>query len=150
MSVTSAHPPEIQLPDHVDVDVLVLPREVSESGRGLYDDSVVTLAKELRLHDVTAAYQHGAEDRQWIGERAADVIVLSFVIGVASSAGWEALKRLFSTRYDKNRVKGKLARYTQTSDHATWEWFEVEGSGEEVARALDELGPPARPPGLSP
>ena len=53
------------LPDELPaVDVLILPREVSD-GRGLYDDSMVTLAKEIRVAGVTADYQHDANARKW-------------------------------------------------------------------------------------
>jgi len=145
MSIPPATPPNVPLPDRVDVDVLVLPREVASSGGALYDDSAVTFAKELRSLGATAGYQHKPAARQWIGERSAVAIVLTFVIGVASNAGWAALKSLFASRYANDRVKGKIARCTRAPNSVTWEWFEVDGKGEEVARILEALNPPADP-----
>jgi hypothetical protein len=132
--------PAIPLPDRMHVDVVVLPREDSQ-GTGSYDDSVLTLAKELRAVGTSADYQHEPEARQWIGERSVAAIALAFVLGIASNAGWDALKLLFSTRYARDRVKGKVARCTQTADQLTWEWFDVDGTGEEVARALGDVQP---------
>jgi hypothetical protein len=44
------------LPDELlAIDVLILPGKVSD-GRGLYDDSAVTLAKEIRAAPTTRMY----------------------------------------------------------------------------------------------
>jgi hypothetical protein len=63
-------PASVTLPDELPaVDLLILPREVSD-GRGLYDDSVVTLAKQVRAAGVTADYQHDASSHTWQREPA--------------------------------------------------------------------------------
>ncbi len=140
MSVTARpiDPPSVPLPDSVDADVLIFPREVIESD-GLYDDSALTLAKELRKDGVTAEYQHGPGSRQWIGERGVD-IVLSLILGIASNAGWDALCGLLRLRHPSDSVRITLARCRQTESGVEWEWFEAEGPGEDVARALEQLG----------
>ena len=58
-------PSSVMLSDELPVvDVfLILPREVSD-GRGLYDDSVVTLGEEIRAAGVSADYQHDANSRK--------------------------------------------------------------------------------------
>lgn len=67
--------PSVMLPAELPrVDVLLLPREISE-GRGLYDDSVDMLAKEIRASGATAQYQHDVSSRGWIGEKHLPIIV---------------------------------------------------------------------------
>ena len=85
--------PPATLPESWTADVLILPREVVD-GRGLYDDSVVTVAKELRAAGTSADYAHGPDAREWIGEKAVDAIVLSLIVGIASNAGWAGLRAL--------------------------------------------------------
>lgn len=87
--MVSAQPidaPSVTLPAKLpQVDVLLLPREISE-GRGLYDDSVDMLAKEIRASGATAQYQHDVSSRGWIGEKHLPVIVLDVIAGVLSNA----------------------------------------------------------------
>lgn len=130
------------LPDEITVDLLILPRELAEDGDGLYDDSVLTLAKEFRSEGVTADYLHPPEERRWIGEKSAAPLLVEFVIGVGGNAGWAALKALFRRRAaGKTRVR--LARAKSCGEKVEWEWFEAEGTGEEVARAVEALEPSA-------
>jgi hypothetical protein len=150
MTVVVSSTPDIWLPDRIDTDVVVLPREVDAHGVGLYDDSVLTLAKALRAEGASADYQHDRDHRNWIGEREAAAIALTVVLGIASKAGWYALIRLFSKAHADDRVRGKVARYTQRGETIAWEWHEFEGRGEEVARALEQIGPPPEPPQLEP
>ena len=143
MGMSAGTAPAFPLPEDVPVDVVILPREVDGSGTGLYDNSVVTLEKELRSFGASAEYEHGPDSRQWIGERSVAVIVLSVVLGIASNAGWDAVKCFFSERHPKDKIKGKVARCTQTADGITWEWFDIEGTGEELAKAFGEIQPPS-------
>jgi hypothetical protein len=129
--------PSVTLPAELPVDILVFPRQISD-GRGLYDDSVVTLVKELREAGATAAYQHDRESREWIGEKAVPAVALMIVVGIATNAGWEALRAVFR-RHKSDRVHVKAARCTQTSAGTRWEWFEAEGTGDELATALEAL-----------
>jgi hypothetical protein len=50
--------PEIPLPDELNADVVVFPREVEPDGRGLYHDTAITIVKEFRAEGVSAMYQH--------------------------------------------------------------------------------------------
>jgi hypothetical protein len=129
--------PPATLPDRWSADVLILPREVVD-GRGLYDDSVVTVAKELRAAGTSADYAHAPDAREWIGEKAVDAIVLSLIVGIASNAGWAGLRALVS-RARSNRVRIRAARIRETPQGREAEWFEFEGPGEEVAEALKVL-----------
>ena len=123
--------------------MVVLPREIASSGLAVYHESVLTLVKELKLEGVSADYQQGESDRTWLGHRSVGTVALDFIVGVASGAGWEALRMLLLKRYAAATVKGTVARCTRTSDAVTWEWFEVEGSGTDVADVLARLAPPS-------
>jgi hypothetical protein len=125
------------VPARIDADVLILPREISDD-RGLYDDSVLTLAKDLREAGITAEYQHPAEAREWIGERGVDILV-AFIVGIASNAGWAALGALLRQRHAGDPVRVRAARISDREAGVDWEWFEVEGPGEDVADALEAL-----------
>jgi hypothetical protein len=66
--------------------------------------------------------------------------VLSFVLGVASNGAWAGLIHLLRRNHAKSVVKGKVIRCVQAADGTTaWEWFEVEGTGEEVAKAFESM-----------
>jgi hypothetical protein len=129
--------PNVVLPAEQATDVLLFPREVVE-GRGLYDDSVVTLAKELRAAGASAEYQHGPDARQWIGEKHIPVIVLDILAGIASNAGWEGLHAVVGRR-KAEQVRVRVARVRQTPAGEESEWYEIEGPGAEVAEALQAL-----------
>jgi hypothetical protein len=129
--------PPATLPNRWTTDVLILPREVVD-GRGLYDDSVVTVAKELRAAGTSAGYAHGPDAREWIGEKGVDAIVLSLIVGIASNAGWAGLRALVG-RARSNRVRIRVARVRETPDGPEAEWFQLEGPGDEVAEALRVL-----------
>jgi hypothetical protein len=130
--------PVADLPDDLRADVLILPRETA-GDVGRYDDSVSTLAKQLRASGATATYLHEADSREWIGEQGIDPIVLSFIVGLASNAGWAGIAAL--ARRTSGGVRAKVARCKETPDGTEWEWFEVEGPGAEVADALQALQP---------
>ncbi len=65
VTVKKSEPPDLELPQHVDTDAVLLPVEVADDGKGLYPDSVLGLVKELRQAGITADYQHGSGNRSW-------------------------------------------------------------------------------------
>jgi hypothetical protein len=131
-------PSSTLLPDELPaVDVLLLPREISD-GRGLYDDSVDTLAKEIRAIGVAADYQHDADSRAWIGEKHFTSLELDIIANVITSGGLGALVAVIRKR-KSDRVRVKVARRSDTSSEVDDEWFEIEGPGAEVAEALKAL-----------
>ena len=133
-------PPAIPLPTTPPFDLVVLPREISDDGIGLYDDSVVYLVKQLRAESVNAGYLHHTAERQWISEKGFADNALSFVLGVASNGAWYGLTLLLRRNHAQSPVRGKVARCVQSSDGTTtWEWYEVEGNGDEVATIIDNL-----------
>jgi hypothetical protein len=132
--------PAIPLPEQVETDIVVLPDEVDQDGIGLYPDSALSLVKELHALGVTAQYQHSQDTRNWTGEKSFGAVAFSWVLGIASNAGWAALCVLLRRSKDKARVRIKLARCTQTATQTTWDWFEVEGEKPEVADVIERLG----------
>jgi hypothetical protein len=131
--------PPAALPDTWNADVVILPRQVAE-GIGLYDDSVVTVAKELRAAGTSAEYAHGPEAREWIGEKSVALIALSLIVGIASNAGWDGLRALIG-RAGSKRVRVRVARVKESPEGREAEWFELDGPGAEVADALKALQP---------
>jgi hypothetical protein len=135
-------PPGIPLPsDFLGDDVVILPREVAEDGRGLYDESVLTIVKEFRADGVRARYQHGPSSRTWIGERGISTEVTALLIGIASNAGWAALCRLLRRNHGPDHVRVRVGRFRKTKSEMTWEWYRVEGPGAAVANVLATIEP---------
>jgi len=130
--------PPISPPDSIDVDVMVFPRE-TEGERGLYHDSVITLVKELREAGATASFQHPPEMREWIGEKALSPIEISFLIGIASNAGWAAIGAVLRRRHRAGQVRARIARYRGGASGNQWEWIALDGPGDEVADAIEAL-----------
>jgi hypothetical protein len=137
--------PDIALPSHVDGDVLLLPREVDDRGRGLYDDSVITLAKEFRAEGITAEYQHDADSRAWIGEQSVTVIAVSVILGIVSNAGWAAMCRVFRKNHANDRVYVRVVRFRKTGSDVAFDWYKAEGLGVDVANALEVVEPAKGP-----
>jgi hypothetical protein len=136
-------PPDIPLPsDFGDDDAIVLPREIGEDGHGLYDDSVLTIAKEFRSQGVHASYQHDPESRDWIGEYGVSPLVLDLVIGIASNAGWAALCWLLVRNHGADSVRVRVGRFTKTKEETSATWYSIKGPGAEVAKALAEIEAP--------
>lgn len=137
-----ASPPSIALPDVMADDVVVLPRQIEPDGRGLYDDSVLTIVKEFRAAGVSATYQHDQDSRAWVGEKAVVEVALALVIGIASNAGWTALCWLLRRQHRSDRVRVRVGRFRRTAAETSWKWYEVEGSGAAVADALAAIEAP--------
>jgi hypothetical protein len=133
---TPADSPAIPLPQELTAEAVVLPREIDDDGLALYDDSVLTFVKEFHETDATANFAHDSASRGWIGEKAVKELAINLIVGIASSGGWDALCYVFRHRYAKAPVRVKAGRFRQTDDEVTWEWYEAEGTGADVAAAL--------------
>jgi hypothetical protein len=141
--VTSVEPREID--PLVDVgpirddapDVLILPARI-EDGVGLYHDSVVTLAKELRADGVSAGYRHGPDARRWIGHKGVSAIVLEVVVGIVGNAGWAGIYALLK-RGGSSRIRIRLTRVQRSALGSDSQWYEIEGPAREVAEIVKQL-----------
>jgi hypothetical protein len=143
--VRSIESPPVEPPSELRGDLIVLPREVTAEGVGLYDDSVMTIVKDLRVVGVEASFAHDQDHRSWIGEQAAEVVVISLIIGVASNAGWWALSKLFGIERKNDQLRVKVGRCTQEEGRTTWEWYEMSGTGSAVAEAMAQIETPQDP-----
>ncbi len=66
-----------------------------------------------------------------------DPLWLALILGVASSAAWDAIKRLLGGRGNGGRVKVVVG--FQQGDQIRW--VQAEGGGPAVAAALDQVNP---------
>lgn len=149
MSDASLQPidaPPVEPPADLTVDLIVLPREETDAGVGIYDDSVMTIVKDLQFVGVEASFAHDKDHRGWIGEQAAAKVVFDLIIGVASNAGWWALSQLFGIERKDDHVHVKLGRGThEPGGRTTWEWYEMSGTGSAVAQAMAQIETPRDP-----
>jgi hypothetical protein len=104
------------------------------------------IVKELQATGVSARFQHDGDSRTWIGERAVAQIAVDLVIGVASNAAWSALCSFFRQRHTSDRVRVRIGRIRRIRTEMSWEWYEVDGPGAEVADALTAIEAPAGQP----
>jgi hypothetical protein len=132
------HAPDFDVP-MPDGDIVVLPREIADDGRGLYDESVITIVKEFRSLDVGADYLHGPDERSWIGERAIPPLVIDLIVGITSNAGWSALCRLLGKKHPENQVQVRVGRIRGKQFSA--DWYKIEGPGKDVADVIAAMGP---------
>lgn len=114
-------------------ELVVLPLEIAGDGTGYYHDQLLGLVKELRGSGVDAAYAHDAAGRSWIDEKSFLPELISFAVGIGSNGGGAGPQTLFSRRHKSRKVSVKVARCVQTDDGPRWEWYEFQGTGEEIA-----------------
>lgn len=114
--------------------VTLLPREFTESGLALYDESVIDVVKDLRGQGIDADLAHASQDRSFIVEKSAELLI-AFVVGVASTAAWDALKT-FARARKSDRLSVKVIERISAKG-TTWRRYTFDGSGEDVARAIE-------------
>jgi hypothetical protein len=124
-----------------ETDVVVLPSAVRDDGLGLYDDSLIDLVKELKAEGVDAAYAHTRDQRSWTGKKSFTFVAGSIAIGIVSSAGWEGIRLLLLRQKPRSSLTMKLAR-AKAPDGTQWDWYELTGTGQEIATMMAELNPP--------
>jgi hypothetical protein len=132
-----AAPPPYAVPPAEQADLVVLPLYM-EGDRAIYAESAMMIVKRLRGLGVQAEWSHDAGHRAWYGERGAGEVVGAFVIGVLSSAGWDAIKLLFGQGSGIVRLK----LFSRTDPGGTDErWIDLEGDSKAVSEILDRLNP---------
>jgi hypothetical protein len=106
----------------------------------VYPDQLVSTVKALRADGISARWYHDADHRLWSGERSALVtlVIIPFIVGIGSSAGWAGLARLLKRRGD-DQVKLKIG-YSKGPDHEE-RWLELEGTSADVAATLEKINP---------
>jgi hypothetical protein len=132
-----APPPPYAVPLVERADLVLLPMYM-DGDRAIYADRTTMVVKRLRGLGARAEWSHDAAHRAWYGERGAGEVVVTFVIGVLSSAGWDALKLLFS----KGSGPVRLKILWRTDPNGTDErCIELEGDSKAVSEMADRLNP---------
>jgi hypothetical protein len=135
--IDPAAPPPYVVPRVEQVDLVVLPMRM-DGDRAIYPDNATMVVKRLRVLGARAEWSHDAARRAWYGERGAGEVVAALVIGVLSSAGWDAIKLLLRQR--SGPVRLKLLR--RTDPNGTDErWIDLEGDSKAVSEIVDRLNP---------
>ena len=73
-----------------------------------------------------------------MGVLSVSLAVIRIIANILSMAGWNGLRSVVAKRKSE-RVRVKVARRKETSSGTVEEWFELDGSGTEVAEALKAL-----------
>lgn len=120
-------------------DIVMLPAWM-DGDEGVYAEQAVAFVKEMRESGVTIDWQQEGEKRQWYGKRSAvvDLVAIPLVLGIASSAGWDAIKKLFGSR--KGRAHLKIVHW-RDQDGSEGHWIELEGDAQDIVRGLERLNP---------
>jgi hypothetical protein len=114
-------------------DVVLYPEQVA-AGRGTYSLDDAGFVDDLVTEGVTARPYHDLLHSDWSGER--DPLVLTLILGIASPAGWDAVKLLFG-----RRSGGRVDATVGFRHGDETRWVRAEGDGSGVAEALDRVNP---------
>ncbi len=142
-------PLDVPVPVGAEDDVVVLPREIDESGVARYHDTAIDLVKALKFEGLSASFAHSPEERGWLGEKSVLQYTLDVVIGVVSAGAYDGIKALLRRRHDETPVRLRITRQVSTESGSGWEWIELDGTGESVAQALEQMNRETPPPPLS-
>lgn len=111
-------------------DVVLYPEE-TRGDRGTYSMDGAGFIDDLVAEGVAARPYHDLLHSEWDSERDSTVLVL--ILGIASAAGWDAVKSVLARRSGAVKVTGGFRRGDETR------WVEAEGDGPAVAEALDKF-----------
>jgi hypothetical protein len=118
-------------------DIVVYPEQV-QGERGGYHPDTLALTDQLRQAGVEAHPWHDLAHCDVVGERGpvADA-VLAFVLGIGSSAGWDAIKALLNRRGSKDPVRLTVGWRTDQGE----KWVHIEGPAHAVVDTLNNIQP---------
>lgn len=133
--VTAPH--EIRLVPDPDTDVWVYPEHL-DGDRGTYPQQVLAVADELTqagistrlVHDLT--HVDAPADRGPVAEAA-----IAIILGIASSAGWDAIKAMLRRRPRDQQLTVTLGWNDTTGEH----WTRLDGPAHAIADTLNQLNP---------
>jgi hypothetical protein len=114
--------------------VVVLPlREID--GIGIYPQGTLTLGKRLRAEGVGAVYLHDSEHRRFEVKKGFVLeAVEALLLGIGSSAGWDAIKALLARSKSRQLEVTYLELETPEGKGIAWK---AVGEAGAVARAID-------------
>lgn len=121
----------------VDAGVVVLPASHAD-GKAVYTEASVMLVKELRVLGAAAEYLDPSGDRVFeVKKGDFGTLVLSFLVGIASAAAWDAMKAYLSVR-PKARLSVTYVELEDVDGRRKKAW-KVEGETAGVIDAIDRL-----------
>ncbi len=138
LNITAAdlEPSILERAHAADGAIVVLPlREVG--GTGIYPQSTLTLVKRLRSAGVSAVYLHAPEHRRFEVKKSAVLDAgVTLLLGVASSAAWDAIKALAKRGRSSRLEVTYLDLETAEMRGTAWR---VAGETEAVLQAIDSM-----------
>ncbi len=116
-------------------DVTIFPKSV-HNGRGSYSESALDFADELNQTGAVARPWHDPAECEISTERGpVTETVVAIVLGIASSAGWDALKWALSRKPRTEQVSLTVG----WRDGSAEKWVRVEGPADAVAETIVRL-----------
>lgn len=106
-------------------------------GRGVYTQSSILMVKRLRAAGVEAEFLDSADQRTFEVKKSIEALILTVVLGVASSAAWDGIKAFFRSR-PKGRVSVTYVDLEGITGQRGTAW-KVEGDSDAVLDAIDRL-----------
>ncbi|SRR6266851_2497253 len=125
-----------------DHDVIILP-EALDGDAGIYRDELSSLAKEMRIAGLDAAYLHDQDHRTWSGRRGDPILVpILLAIGESSvpSALFFFLDQWISGRFPSSRVSIRIVHKAKSPAGKAKDILKIiSASGDEAAKAIREF-----------
>jgi hypothetical protein len=131
--------------------LVVLPERRLDDGSGVYEKGLIDLVKDLRADGIEVSWVDEPEQRAFVEKRSAAEVIWGAVLGIPdgliSTAIWVALARWFGTSpQSAGQVRVDIVREVIHPDGTTTrEWAQYEGTGAEVAAAIEANAPKALP-----
>ncbi len=120
-----------------DPGLTVLPLYRLEDGRGVYGEPALFLVKELRAEGISARFLDDSSNRTFEAKFGyLDEFVLPYVLGIASSAGWDGLKALARRLASQNNKTKVQITVIEAGSGAGWR---LEGEAREMPAAVERL-----------
>jgi hypothetical protein len=122
--------------------MVILPRQCTGDGRGVYGEATLFLAKELRAEGVDVAYLDSSDSRLFEVKKSAvltalDAIAIGVTSGVGTNAAWAGFKRLFHRREDsEHQIEISYVDLSEPGDRTQ---YTVRGRTRDVLDAIDEI-----------
>lgn len=119
--------------------LVVLPLAIQD-GKAVYTEASVMLVKELRSLGADAEFSHSSDERVFEVRKSAVALVVGYVIGIASNASWDLMKRLLHKRADR-RISVTYIELEDGHGQRGKAW-KAEGDTNAVIQAIDKLREP--------
>lgn len=127
------------LSDNGSNSLVVLPLYRTDDGMGVYAEGAIQLVHTLRDQGFTVSWADEASNRSYSAKRSIEFVlslILAVPLGVASSAIWSGLVRLFGKEIPPTtQVELQIVREI-SAESVRREWLTYRGTGEEIAELM--------------